>query len=116
MRLYLKRLGAFKKPCLNVDASETNKGKRLKYCLKYKNFNFKRVLFSDESLFQLNANNQRVFHLKGQLAPKKKKYNPNIKIMVWGAISYEAKTSLHIVRGNLNADNYLKLLKEKGEK
>ena len=113
VRIYMKSLGEFKKASLEIDISQINKTKRLKYCVKYQNFNFRKVLFSDESLFQLNGNNEKQFYLKGQKVARKKKFNPNTKIMVWAAISYQGKTSLKIVSDTLKTDGYLKILKEK---
>lgn len=113
VRLFLKSVGDFVKPQLKSQISEVNREKRLKYCLGHKNFNFRRVLFTDESIFQLNSNNQKVFKLKGKKAPEKAKLNPNYKIMVWGGISYSGKTSLFIVTGKLKGDGYIKLLKQR---
>jgi len=70
-------------------------------------------LFSDECLFQLNENNQKVFKLKGEKMPIQKKFYPNVKVMVWGGISFEEKTLLSIIKNTLKADRYLKVLKER---
>ena len=70
-------------------------------------------MFSDESSFQLNSNNIKQFHVKGQKPPAKKKLNHNSKIMVWGCISYQGKVSLRIINDTLKTDGYLKILKEK---
>jgi len=113
VRLYLKKVGQFVKPTLKTEVTEVNKRKRLQYCIRRQNFNFKRTMFTDESSFQLNANNQKVFKLKGSKTPLKSKLNPNIKIMVWGGVSYLGKTSLTIIQGKLGGDEYHKLLKRK---
>ena len=113
MRIFLQALGAFQKPLLKTELTRKNIQKRLNYCLKYRNFYWRKVLFSDESTFQLNCNNQKVFKLKDQKAPSIPRKNPNTKIMVWGGINYTGKTSLYFVNGNLNADNYKKILKAK---
>jgi len=85
---YLGTLGQFVHAGLKCDVSDKNKCAWLKYCLKYQSFNFWKVLFSDESIFQLNTQYQRVFHVRGQQKSKSRKFNPNSKIMVWGGISY----------------------------
>jgi len=103
VRVYLKSLGKFVKPGLKPEVSTKNKSARLKYCLKFRNFNFQKVLFGDESIFHLNTNYQKSFHFRGQKAPKKQKFNPNIKIMVWGGVSYYGKTSLFIINGTWEA-------------
>lgn len=101
---FINSLGGFVRPKLKSVVSEQNKKKRLAYCQQYHNFNFHKVLFSDESSFQLNANNLKAFRFKGSPPPKITKYNPNFKIMVWGGISYQGKL-LYIL---LRADSMLK--------
>ena len=113
VRIFLKTLGDFQKPLLKTELTRKNIQKRLNYCLKHRNFYWRKVLFSDESIFQLNSNNQKIFKLKDQKTPSIPKLNPNTKIMVWGGISYSGKTSLHFVNGNMKADQYLKILKAK---
>ena len=109
---YIKTLGGFVKPGFKSEISEKNKNNRLKYCEKFKNYSFKKVLWTDESIFQLNTNNTKVFHFKGQKPPKIAKLNPNSKIMVWAGVSYYGKTSLHIIEKNVDTDEYLKILKK----
>lgn len=113
VRNFLKSKGEFRKPQLKSEISAVNREKRLNYCRTHKSFNFKKVLFTDESTFQLNSNNQKVFQVRGRKTPRRKKFNPNIKIMVWGGISYSGKTSLFIIHKNLNTEGYIKILKEK---
>jgi len=109
---YLGKLGMFVKPRFKTQLSENNRQKRVQYCERFGNFSFKKVLFTDESSFQLNTNTLKVFQFKGQKPPQLTKHNPNVKIMVWGGISYWGKTSLHVVEENLNGEGYLKLLKK----
>lgn len=113
VRKYLQSLGQFVKAALKSDVSEKNKSARLKYCRKYQNFNFQKVLFSDETIFQLNTQYQKVFHVRGKKIPKKTKFNPNSKIMVWGGISFYGKTSLFIVNDTMGSEEYLNLLKKR---
>ena len=77
------------------------------------NFSFKKTLFTDESSFQLDAHNQKVFKLKGSQSPLKSKLNPNIKIVVWGGVLYFGKTSLTVIQRKLGEDEYSRLLKHK---
>jgi len=113
VRNYLRTLGQFVHAGLKCGVSDKNKCARLKYCLKYQNFNFRKVLFSDESIFQLNTQYQKVFHVRGQQKSKRRKFNPNSKIMVWGGISYYGKTSLFVVSGTMGSQEYLNLLKKR---
>ena len=62
---YVKSLGKFVKPTPKPIVSEKNKQKRIAYCHSFRDFNFHKVLFSDESSFQLNANTLKVFMKKG---------------------------------------------------
>ena len=57
---YIKTLGAFVKPTLKTEVSQRNKTKRINYCQSHKDFDFKKVLFTDESSFQLNSNTIKV--------------------------------------------------------
>lgn len=107
---YIKTLGGFVRPTLKPTISEKNKEKRLSYCRKHSNFNFKNVLFTDESIFQLNANTLKVFVKKGHRYPRAKRHNPNSKIMVWGGISHYGKTALKIIEDNLDGERYRRLI------
>lgn len=107
---FLKTQGSFVRPKLKTQVSPANRAKRLQYCQDYGSFNFRKAIFTDESSFQLNANNIRAFKLKGQSPPKVTKYNPNHKIMVWGGISYYGKTSLTIIVGRLDQHKYVNVL------
>lgn len=78
---------------------------------KYGNLDFKSVIFSDESTFQLNANNTRVWQKSDNPVFIPKIKFPT-KLMVWGAISYEKKSKLYFVDGSMNADQYIQVMKE----
>jgi len=64
-------MGEFIEAACQSEISEKNKPLRIKYCIRHLNFNFRRVLFSDESTFQLNVNNQKIFRARG-ITPFKK--------------------------------------------
>ena len=112
----MKSIGGFVKPLLKAEVSSTNLNKRIKYCTKYRTFNFKKILFSDESTFQINSNNFRAFKFKGQKRLIKVKKNPDYKVMVWAGVCYEGKTSLHFVTETLKNEGYWKILKKEGRK
>lgn len=109
---YLKTLGSFVKPTLKSDVSDENKRLRLRYCQKFRNYSFKKVLFTDESVFQLNSNNTKVFHFKGEKPPKGVKLNPNSKVMIWAGVSFYGKTSLHFITHKIKHNDYVKILKQ----
>lgn len=79
------------KPNLESKISETDRKKRINYSRKYQLLNFKKVLFSDESTFLLNANTQKVFKIKVSKFTQKSMLNLNSKIMVLGGIFYWGK-------------------------
>ena len=110
---YLKTIGGFVRPKLKSLVSPANKSKRLNYCNDYKDFNFHKVLFTDESSFQLNANNLKMFRFKGRPPPKITKFNPNYSIMVWGGISHQGKTTLKFIDGKVNAEKYQEIVMSK---
>jgi len=112
VKTYISTLGGFIKPCLKSEVSDVNKRLRLKYCRRFLNYSFNKVLFTDESIFQLNSNNTKLFHFKGEKPPKAVKLNPNSKIMIWAGVSYYGKTSLHFITQKMKADGYLRLLKQ----
>ena len=85
---FVKTKGSFVKPNLKSEVSEKNQTKRIQFCQSHSNFNFRNVLFTDESSFELNSNSIKVFQPKGQKKPQKRKWNPNYKIMIWGGISW----------------------------
>ena len=112
---YLKTLGGFVRPKLKSLISAKNKKLRVEYCTKYRDFNFNKAIFTDESSFQMNSNNLRSFRFKGKTPPRITKYNPNYSFMVWGGISYKGKTSLHFVQGKVNATYYQNIITEKSD-
>lgn len=112
VRVFLSSLGKWRLPRLKTILSAANRKKRLDHCKEFLNFDFKKVLFTDESCFQLNANTLKVFVGKGKEVPTKPKYNPNISQMVWGGISFFDKTPICFMDGWINATKYQELLIE----
>ncbi|HRP37444.1 MAG TPA: IS630 family transposase [Candidatus Dojkabacteria bacterium] len=112
---FIHQLGAFVKPKLRSKVSVKNKKARVKYIKDFRWFDFRKVLFPDESIFQLNSNNIKIFKGKHDPYPEQYKVNPNHKVMVWGGVSFRGKTSLHIVSGRLNGDSYCNLLRDHQE-
>jgi len=107
---YIKTLGQWRNPLLKTVLSASNKEKRLSHCQKQINVNFKNILFTDESLFQLNANTLKVFWFRGTSPPTITKYNPNYTCMVWAGICHYGKTPLSFIEGWMNSEGYQKLL------
>jgi hypothetical protein len=72
------------------------------------------VVISDESRFSLHDDSRRVWVKRGVYNAgtfrQEEKFSKSI--MVWGAIGYGWRSSLVVVKGNLNADGYIHLLDE----
>ena len=71
--------------------------------------NFKNVVFSDESLFQLYNGNRwlrrRSDDYSPQVCSEKVAHPP--KVMIWGAIGYNFKSNLIFVEGPVNTESYV---------
>lgn len=89
--------------------TDTHVKKRLEFYEMYKNLDWKTVIFSDESVFQLSPNIIKCWSKKGQsvIVPRKK-YDD--KVMVWGAFSFYGSSELHLVDGILNGVGYTGVL------
>ena len=71
--------------------------------------NFKNVVFSDESLFQLYNGNRwlrrRSDDYSPQVCSEKVAHPP--KVMIWGAIGYNFKSNLIFFEGPVNTESYV---------
>jgi transposase len=102
------------RPQMQPKLTEIQKKNRLIFCQERKKWSindWRRVLFSDESTFELfhhpNRQTDRVWaYKKEQVAPTQKVKFP-LKIHVWGVMSYRALSELHIIpRGQTVTANY----------
>ena len=92
------------KPRLQPKLTEPQKKRRLEFAMARRNWTVKdwrRVLFSDESPFELyhppNRQNDRVWaHHSSEVPPTETVKQP-LKIMVWGMMSYRGLSDLHII-------------------
>jgi transposase len=118
--LKLNGFGSYKKikkPYL----SEKNIKERKGFGLKYKNFDFfdwKKVIFSDESKFNLHGSdgNHRVWFFKNKRLKKEnvqgcKKFGEG-NLMVWGCITSEGVGKIICVSNKINSDQYCNTLCE----
>ena len=110
---------AVKKPII----TSAMRKKRLQFCEKYKNYTieqWKKVMFSDESSFQINnCPNQTVRRPVGS-SPVNPRYTKKTSkhpasVMVWGCFSHNGRGGLTLLNSNqrLNTDGYIKILEEK---
>ncbi|KAI6661477.1 hypothetical protein LOD99_13350 [Oopsacas minuta] len=105
------------KPQKQPKITEKQRMARLQFCKDRKSWKkeeWRRVLFSDESPFELyphlNHQNDRVWAYKqSQVLPTETVKFPS-KILVWGMMSYRAVSELHIIpKGQtVNADYYVR--------
>ena len=92
------------KPQVQPKLTEKQRTARLKLCSERKDWSintWKRVLFSDESSFELfhtpNKQNDRVWEKSRADVPPTEKVKFPGKIMVWGLMSYRGLSDLHII-------------------
>ena len=90
--------------------TETHKLKRVQYCQKMLKDKFTNVIFSDECVFALNKDGSMVWYKPGQERPTKECINPDIKIMIWGAICRKGKFSLYWHGSSVTAEVYKECL------
>jgi transposase len=89
--------------------TEAHKRNRIAWCRKYRHFDWSKVVFTDESYFQL-------FRAKCMEWSKKRPLKPTPKhspaTMVWGGISLRGVTLLKMARGSINSEKYTEILQE----
>jgi len=100
------------KPRLSIAISEKNLRKRRYYCLENKDIILEEdVLYTDETMFELNRLTIKVFKFKKDSMPEVEKLSSWVRQMVWGGISYRGKTEFLFIDGWINNFKYVGLLK-----
>jgi transposase len=84
------------KPRPIMKLNDNQKKRRILFCKNHENWNWKNVVFSDESSFQLDSNAAMTWVKNGCRAFKPQTKFPK-KIMVWGAFSVKGKSELFLV-------------------
>lgn len=97
-----------RKPTVVPDMNERQRIARVDWCRKYRDFDWAKVVISDESSFQLRADNIKILTRSKKCYMKMPKFQK--KLMIWGAISERGCTELHFVTGGMDTDNYLSTL------
>ena len=101
--------------------TEKQRSCRLQFCKKVKGWSFeefKNVIWSDESVFEIqhapNPQNDRVWAESRDQVPPVHTVKQPAKLMVWGAMSAEALTELHIIpqKQTVNTEYYVSQLLE----
>jgi len=105
------------KSSLLPNLSEGNIKSRLDYCVKHITDKFSNAVFTDESNFQLAANNQVLWYRRDEEdKPHLTKPRNNKKIMIWGGISRKGQTPLYIYRlgegEKVTAESYVECIED----
>lgn len=108
---------ARKKPLL----SNVHKKRRLEFALKYENKSldfWKKVIFSDESKFEVYGNNRRktIWRSNSDNPYDKKYLRPTVKygggrVIVWGCFSWFGTGQLHVINNIMTAHVYCDILR-----
>lgn len=94
--------GKFIKEISKPLLSENHMVKRLQWAKKHKKFDWKRVIFTDESTFQLFQSNRKVWQFIGRRKVYRTVKHPQ-KVHVWGCFSAQGFGKLICFERNLDA-------------
>lgn len=103
-----KYMNQLSKPLL----TDKHKKFRLQWAKNHKNFDWNRVIFSDESTFQLNQRGRKVWTFPSGRKVFRSVKHP-LKVHVWGCFSTSGFGKLICFQRNLNA-NFMVTLYEEG--
>jgi len=91
--------------------SELQQRKRYEWCIEHREFNWKKVWFSDETYIEVNRSTFPIWHKKGQ-RPTLARPKFSAKIMCFGAISTQFKSDLAIIDASMTSARYIAVLDE----
>src|SRR4051794_17563777 len=94
--------GKFMKETQKPLLSEKHQAKRLQWAKKHENFDWKKVIFTDESTFQLFQSNRKVWQFTGRRKVFRTVKHPQ-KVHVWGCFSSLGFGKLVCFERNLDA-------------
>jgi transposase len=86
--------------------------KRLAFCKKYLNHDWRLCLFMDEKTFEVGTHKKKGWQDPHDRTVTKVTRHP-IKVHVWAGIGRHFKTKLYFFKQNLNSDIYCKILKSR---
>ena len=108
VRMSLKRQGYIARKPKKIPAmTPLQRQRRIDFCQRFREDNFRNVFISDESCFQLGSNQLKILSRENVTVQISK--FPT-KIMVWGAISQRGATPLCIVDSTVNSAKYCDIL------
>jgi hypothetical protein len=106
-----KKMHMFYLPMRGVcHMSPANRAFRVEWCRNHQNnnTNWRNIVFTDESWFELGEHKHYVWRTHQDYGPDvcySKQAHPK-KVMVWGAIGYNFKSSLHFINGTVTGEYY----------
>jgi len=90
--------------------SEKQKINRINWCNEHKNYDWDNVIFSDEASIWLDFSGKRWVNMNCNDVNYVVKHP--IKVHIWGYISINHGTKIHIFTENLTATKYLSIIKD----
>ena len=110
---FLKKEGFISKPPVeSYELSEGQKLARKKWWIDHKDYDWENVIFTDEIAFKTGKKKTKRWMKKGDKnITSPRKYSK--KVNCWGAICKGGKCSLKLFTQNMDAEFYVKILKEK---
>jgi arsenate reductase-like glutaredoxin family protein len=111
VRLHLNSLNyKNSKPVLVPHLIETHINRRIQWCKNHGNFDWERVLFTDETSIEVGGYRGVQWHRNGHRPTAPRRKFPN-KVMFWGGISTTRKTELLVISGSMNGEKYVETLR-----
>lgn len=112
---FLKKNEYSSKPPRIIPAlTETHKQKRVSWCEKYRNFNWNKVLFTDESTFWLDSGKVKRWKAKHEQNIQIKRSHPP-KLNVWAGICSKGVIGPYCFEGIMFAIDYVEIIKKHHE-
>ncbi len=85
---------------------------RVEWAMRHQDQNWKQVIFSDETTFQMFQNTQKVFYKICTQPPQKPMVKHSYKVHAWGAFSAKGSIGLLLFTGIMDGAFYREILNE----
>lgn len=86
--------------------------KRLLFTLDEEEYDLTRIIYTDESLFEISTNGVVYWKRPGEEAPVVESKQFPESVMVWGGVFWEGRTELQFIEGTINAKKYQDILRK----
>lgn len=110
---YLQSQGNWYVPKSQNILSITNQAKRIEYAEKILHTDIRNIVFSDESYICINQKRVKFYKIKGEPQKEIPRINPEIRMMIWGAVCAKGIVAYDVVDGNVDHTKYIKVLNNK---